>query len=212
MNFTLTYKIVLLLLLISFASCSNEKEISQDYKIINTVLDSLVKLSRKDSIGLQTKTLNNSWLSKELLINPGFFKYENGTLTNKCLENNIRSERFSNFNYEVFKANDNALDTLKILNNRITTNFELKSTTSQERLQSLWNKDSNLQKEDLEKYLWEIERYQSIYQVSQPIFSDNSKIAVLLVHARNFGLQSWTLKVETSGELSIFCVEQISIE
>lgn len=41
---------------------------------MNVVVDSLVKQSRKDSIKLKVETLNDSWVSKELILNLGFIQ------------------------------------------------------------------------------------------------------------------------------------------
>ncbi|WP_298513004.1 hypothetical protein [uncultured Kordia sp.] len=211
MNFSLAHKTILLSLLVLWVSCSPKKEISQEYTIINSVLDSVIKVSRHDSIGLNLTPINHQ-ISKEIILNPGLHFYENGKAVNKCPENNIASEQFSNLKYETFKLDTVKLDITQITNTYINTDFTLKKRASKKKLDIFYKYDNGLNKQEATQYLWEIERNQLIYQISRPIFSNDNHIAVVFVVARNHGVQSWTLKYVDSETWHIFCVEQITYE
>ena len=202
----------MIILLFLIVSCNSQHITNTEYQLINVVIDSLVKQSRKDSIGLKIETLNNSWVSKELIMNPGFNYYESGKAINECPDNNVSNEKFSTFNYETFKSSKNSINTKKITNSNVTTCFQLKTKYYKDRLDSFIKNDSTINKKDLLEAFWENERTQSIYQISSPLFSDDTEIAVVFTHALNMVLQSWALNQNKVNKWFIQCVEQITIE
>lgn len=210
MKFSSIYSICIVLLVMINQGCSEKQEASNEYKIINTVLDSIVKKSSKHHIGFNLVPLNQN-LSEELIHNPGFKFYENGKFFNKCPENNINSSTFSNFNYKAFSSTQTLFDSLKITNQSITTSFQI-SEKSQKRLKEILSEVPSSDKKDWQYYLWENEHRQRIFKLSTPIFSNDYKTAVVYVHARDYGIQSWTLQYSESRSWSIFCLEQITIE
>ena len=203
---------IIILSFFMVVSCNSQLVTNTEYKLMNDVVDSLVKQSRKDSIGLKIETLNGSWLSEELIMNPGFNYYERGKAVNKCPENNIKDGKFSNFNYAAFKVSKSSIDPTKITNNNITTNFMLKTDLYKEKWARFTNDNPTINKKDLLEGFWTNERGQSIYQISTPIFSDDKKIAVIFTHALNMGVVSWTFKKSENNKWIILCTEQITIE
>ncbi|QHI38071.1 hypothetical protein IMCC3317_34550 [Kordia antarctica] len=202
---------LLLLITIIITSCKTKSISNIKYNLTNIIIDSLVNEARYDSIGLKKVVLNSS-ISNEIITNPGFKRFENGKMINKCPENDIQDSRFSKFDIKKFRSDNSSWNTDSITSTHVITDFSLKRQSNKNKLNELVENNVNIKREDMESFFWKNERRHHIQTISTPIFSDDGDIAVVFVSTLENGIRSWTFKKNTRNNWELFCIEQIVVE
>ncbi|WP_430409426.1 hypothetical protein [Kordia sp.] len=191
--------------------CKSQEISTTDYTLVNIVVDSLVKQSRKDTIGLSVETLNKK-LNEESVLNPGFMLYKNGKFTNECPGNEIKDSLYTKFNYKKFNARPKSWDVKRIENPKVLTDFTLRKKNYINRYNEYLQLYQESDKQEMKEYIWNSERAIPVHNISTPIFSDKKDIGIVLVRRYYNGLQSWQLRKNEKGEWYLFCIKQITYE
>ena len=188
-------------ILIGVMSCKTWKPHTDNYNVINTVLDHYVD---KDSIYLYPKIIELSDEKLEEIKRYGIDKDTCNIAINAIILNGDKSKRTKNNTKEKWNY-------AKIKNPKVITRLQLKQPYSIEKYKKLI--DSIKDEDDLldRKFmLWTFEHNESMIRLSRPFLNKDRSYALVYISEYNNGEFVLTLKKEGKKRWNIICKKRLS--